>query len=260
MSLTEGSAAAVLGFERTISEPRFSGMDFGWEILECALHGLEIIQTSDEASALPNGYDSGVLMAWRDAGKVFGQGINRILFTLTSHGPVCQISFTPDGVAQIRERIRGPQQNVRIIEGRLLMADFKGQGTRCHVHPSVGDPVLCLFGEEQKDAVLDNILRYVRISGEATEDSASGKIASVNIQDIEPMEEKSNEAIDLLPKGTSILQSFWESPTLQELADEQGVQPIADVRALFGTWPGDENDGFEAEIDDLRRAQPRYGM
>ncbi len=45
---------------------------------------------------------------------------------------------------------------------------------------------------------------------------------------------------------------FWESRTLDELARAQDVRPMPDVRALFGTWPGDANDGFEATIDELR--------
>ena len=44
---------------------------------------------------------------------------------------------------------------------------------------------------------------------------------------------------------------FWTSPTLDELAKAQNVGPL-DVRAIFGKWPGDEDDGFEADIDELR--------
>ena len=54
-------------------------------------------------------------------------------------------------------------------------------------------------------------------------------------------------------KKTPITQNFWESPTLNELAKAQNVQPTVDVRALFGTWPGEEDDGFEAVIDELRQ-------
>jgi len=32
-----------------------------------------------------------------------------------------------------------------------------------------------------------------------------------------------------------------------------GVKPIEDVSALFGTWPGDINDGFEQFVQELRR-------
>ena len=44
---------------------------------------------------------------------------------------------------------------------------------------------------------------------------------------------------------------FWTSPTLDELAKAQNVGPL-DVRAIFGKWPGDADDGFEADIDELR--------
>lgn len=132
------------------------------------------------------------------------------------------------------------------------MADFKEHGTRCRVHPSVGMPVLCLFDEEQKDEVLEDILQYVLIVGEAKEDPVTGKITSIKIHDIERLEDRENEAADLLPQGTPISRYFWESPTLDELAHSQNVQPVADVRLLFGTWPGEEDDGFESAIDELR--------
>ena len=51
--------------------------------------------------------------------------------------------------------------------------------------------------------------------------------------------------------------TFWESRTLEELARSQNVQPIADVRALFCTWPGEENDEFEAAIEELRHSDTK---
>jgi len=45
---------------------------------------------------------------------------------------------------------------------------------------------------------------------------------------------------------------FWKSPTLDELAQAQNVRPMMDVTALYGTWPGEMDDGFEDAIDDLR--------
>ncbi|MCY4409088.1 MAG: hypothetical protein OXC27_01395 [Caldilineaceae bacterium] len=47
---------------------------------------------------------------------------------------------------------------------------------------------------------------------------------------------------------------FWESPALEELARAQNVQPLTDVQVLFGTWPGDEDDGFEEAVYNLRHA------
>lgn len=254
--LTHGSPAAVLGFERRQTQA-LPGMDLGLEILEKALCGLSAVQEADDK--LPEGYDAGVLMAWRDAGILFGRGITKIDFTLNHRETPLTMTFTPEGFTRIQERIKGPQTNIRTIEGRLLMADFKEHGTRCRVHPSVGEPVLCLFDEEQKDEVLENILQYVRIIGEAKEDPLTGRIASIKIHDIERLEDLENEAADLLPQGTPIALDFWESPTLDELAQAQNVSPMADVRALFGTWPGDINDGFEETIDELRHSHMGRG-
>lgn len=257
VSLTHGSPAAVLGFERRQTQEALAGMDFGLEILEKALVGLAAVQKSDDT--LPAGFDAGVLMAWRDAGTLFRQGVTKIDFALNHRNTPLTTTFTPEGFTRIQERIQGPQTNIRTIEGRLLMADFKEHGTRCRVHPSVGDPVLCLFDQEQKEEVLDDILQYVRIIGEAKEDPLTGKIASIKIHDIERLEDREEEAANLLPQGTPISRDFWESPTLDELAKAQNVRPLADVRVLFGTWPGEMNDGFEEVIDELRHSHVERG-
>ena len=259
VSLTRGSPTAVLGFQRRQERLSLPEMDFGLEILERAIGGLEAAQSDNANSAFPPGYDTGVLMAWRDLGILFSQGIDKIEFTLTHRRKAVRTSLTPEGVTRIKERIRGPQVNIRVIEGRLLMADFKEDGTRCRVHPSTGDPILCLFDEEQKDEVLENILQYVRVVGEAREDPLSGKITDIKIHDIERLEDLQDEAVDLLPRGTPISPTFWTSPTLQELGRSQSVQPMADIRTLFGTWPDEENDGFEAAIDELRHPGGKTG-
>jgi len=250
--LTHGSPAAVLGFDRRRTDAALLGMDMGLDILEKALVGLTAVQAADDI--LPPGYDTGVLMAWRDAGTLFSKGITSINFTLNHRETPLTTNLSPEGFARIQQRIKGPQTNIRTIEGRLLMADFKEHGTRCRVHPSAGEPVLCLFDEAQRDEVLDDILRYVRIVGEAKEDPITGKIASIKIHDIERLEDREGEAADLLPQGTPISRNFWDSPTLDELAQEQNVRPMADVRALFGTWPGEMGEGFEQDVDDLRHS------
>ena len=255
--LTPGSPAAVLGFERRQTQSVMPEVDLGMEILEKAIAGLSAVQGDDRA--MPAGCDAGVLMAWRDAGTLFSQGIERIAFTLNHRKTPMETAFTPNGFARIQQRIQGPQTNIRTIEGRLLMADFKEHGTRCRVHPSAGEPVLCLFDEEQKDEVLEDILQYVRIVGEAKEDPISGKITSIKIHDIERLEDRESEAAELLPQGTPISRDFWESLTLDELAQAQDVHPMANVRALFGTWPGEDDDGFEAAIDELRHPSVSKG-
>ncbi len=68
------------------------------------------------------------------------------------------------------------------------------------------------------------------------------------------MEDKEYEATEMLPRGTPISHGFWESPSLDELAQKQEVKPLSDIRELFGTWPGDVEDGFEEAIKELRHA------
>ena len=60
--------------------------------------------------------------------------------------------------------------------------------------------------------------------------------------------------------GIPMSDSFWTSPELDDLARTQGVVAMEDIRALFGTWPGEPDDGFEELIDDLRsQEEQRHG-
>jgi hypothetical protein len=53
-----------------------------------------------------------------------------------------------------------------------------------------------------------------------------------------------------LHAGTS--GDFWRALSLEELAAAQGVSPVPDVSSLYGAWPGEMTDGFEAAISELR--------
>ena len=58
---------------------------------------------------------------------------------------------------------------------------------------------------------------------------------------------------DLLPQGTPLPNDFWQALSLDELAESQAAVPLQDVSVLFGTWPGDIDDGFEELINNLRK-------
>jgi hypothetical protein len=62
-----------------------------------------------------------------------------------------------------------------------------------------------------------------------------------------------------LVEVTPLVADFWKSPSLEELARSQDVRPVADVRAMFGNWPGEADDGFELAIDQLRHADADRG-
>ncbi len=80
----------------------------------------------------------------------------------------------------------------------------------------------------------------------------TGKLSSLKIRDIERLEERESEGMELLPQGTPIKQSFWDSPSMDELIESQNIKPVSDVAKIFGNWPGDIDDGFEDMIDRVR--------
>jgi len=254
VEITHGSPSAVVRFERSESQLSIPDADLGLQAFEKFVAGLAVVTASDEA--YPTGYDAGVLLAIRDAGRLFDHGVDRIEFALGAAQPV-RAQFNREGYTRIQKRIVGPQVNKRAIEGRLLMADFKERGSRLRVHPSSGDPVICLFDESLRDEVYRNILQFVRVTGEAKEDPISHKIASIAISDIERVEGKEDQATEILPSGAPLPGDFWQALSFEELAAVQGVGPLTDIESLSGTWPGDVNDGFEEAVHRLRQASVR---
>ena len=208
VSLTGESKAAILGLERRLENTSFPEMDFGLKVLQLAVGGLKEIDSRDAGEALPEGQDSGVLRAWRDAGVLLGQGIDSIEFTLNDAGGPIPASLTPALLARIRERLARAQINIRKIQGRLLMVDFTGNETRCRVHPADGEPIVCLVDEERKEAVLSNMLQDVLITCKVHQDPATGKITSITIQDIERL----SDPAEPQPEGPSQPSELWDTP------------------------------------------------
>jgi hypothetical protein len=251
IEITHGSPATVLGLDRSCGQRQFECMDFGLEIIEKSLKGLQSVQT--DSTELPPGFDPGVVLAWRDLGIMFEQGVSEMRFRLNHSTHPLVVDYTTSGYQRVQERVQLPQVNIRTIEGRLLMVDLKEHGTRCRIHPSAGDPILCLFDDSRKEEVLENITKYVKVIGEAKEDPISGKITSIQLHDIQRLENREEERKDLLPQGTPLPHDFWRALSLDELAESQAAVPLQDVTVLFGTWPGDIDDGFEELIRELRK-------
>ena len=73
------------------------------------------------------------------------------------------------------------------------------------------------------------------------------------LHDIQRLANREKERTDLLPQGTPLATDFWQSLSIEELARSQGVRPLDNVSILFGTWPGEPDDGFEEEVHRLRQ-------
>lgn len=257
VEVTHGSPACVIRFERSDTQLSIPDTDLGLDVFEKFVEGLQAV-TSD-GDTYPPGYDAGVLLALRDSGRLFDRGVDRIGFTLNHRARPLHVIYNREGYARIQKRIVGPQINKRTIEGRLLMADFKERGSRLRVHPSSGEPVICLFDESLRDEVYRGILHFVRVTGEAREDPKSNRIVSITISDIERIETKEDQATEILPSGAPLPGDFWHTMSFDDLAAAQGVRPLSNIDALVGTWPGDVDDGFEESVRRLRQANQRIG-
>lgn len=251
VEVTHGSPSAIIRFERSDTQLSIPDTDLGLQAFEKFVQGLSAVASDGEAQ--PSGYDAGVLLAVRDAGRLFDRGVDCIEFTLNHRAQPLRVLYNRDGYTRVQQRIVGPQLNKRTIEGRLLMADFKERGSRLRVHPSSGDPVICLFSESLRDEVYRSILHFVRVTGEAREDAGLNKIVSITISDIERIEAKEDQAMESLPSGVPLPGDFWQTVSFVELAAAQGVRPLTDIDALVGVWPGDVDDGFEESVLKLRQ-------
>lgn len=257
VQITHGSPSAVLHFDRSVAQQTHPDVDIGLLAFEKFVQGIETLASANDT--LPPGFDSGVLLAVRDIGRLLERGVDRMEFSLGDDHHPLRAAYTRDVYTHIQQRIVGPQINQRTIEGRLLMADFKERGSRLRVHPSSGEPVICLFDDALRDEVYRNILHFVRITGQAKEDRLANRIVSILISDIERIEAKEDQVTDMLPSGAPLPGDFWQAMSFEELAASQDVKPLTHIDALAGTWPGDVDDDFEDAIHKLRQSNLRTG-
>ncbi len=218
----------------------------GERALEAFVHGIESVGNSD--ARLPEGFDKGVLLALREGGKLFSLGVEQIDFELYAKKTQRITSqFTPAIQNRIIARIQDPVINKASIEGRLLMGDFRDAAYACRIHPHVGKAIRCTFDEEQKEAVLAAMTRYVKLVGESVE--VNNEIRSFKIQDIEILD------TEQFGGGQNFHPFFDNQIELDALAEEQGVAAAANFDNLLGDfWPEEESaDEFTNAVRNWRQ-------
>lgn len=235
----------LLLFEQSTANTK---SELGEKSLEAFVQGISHV--GDETSQLPHGFDKGVLLALREGGKLFSLGIDTIDFELHANSKQAKsirTSYTPKVYERIIARIQEPVINKATIEGRLLMGDFRDSGYSCRIHPKVGRPIRCTFGEEQKEAVLAAMTRLVKLVGETVE--VNNEIKSFRIEDVEILD------TEQFASGQEFHPFFDSQIDLDTLATEQGVPTsvnIDELRADF--WPADEKeDEFLSAVKSWRR-------
>jgi hypothetical protein len=235
--------SAVLELDLAAAERPFAELDLGETALDRLVEGL---QRLSETPRPPSGWDAGVLLAWRELGSVFERGVDRIEVRRATPNATRVAEYTRAVRDRIVQTIREPLRDLVTVEGRLLMADFDEARRRCRVHPPYGPPVSCAFREDQREAVLDLLTKYVRVVGQGERDEVQGRLRMVTIADIEP----------LAVPGEREWPGFWEHLSVDDLTQRQdvgAVQSVQDLRADL--WESDTE--LEEFLADTYRARER---
>lgn len=248
VAFESGSVQIVLDLPH--NQAQLDAFDLGEHALEALVNGLADV--SGDAPALPVGYDAGVLLAVRDIGRILDRGVDEIELRLATRSVRRNVRYDKQGRDRVARRVHEPLSNQRTVEGLLLMADFKESGTRCRVHTSWGEVVNCTFEDQLADQVQDVLRKYVRVTGPAQQDPVPGRIMSLAIADIEPVEPKTPW------EGGA---DFWTERSVRELAEEAGLDRGArfdDVRGRGAAlWESDEDlEEFLRGIHARRREEP----
>lgn len=240
-----GKGSFGMGLDLRRNGEQFPGWDVGEQAVDMLMLGLKTMQKDEH---LPEEYDTGVMIALRDAGRVIDRGINKVsLNSVSALGKKSAIYTLP-----IRERIishlQRSERSYAVVEGRLTMLDVDEDKLVCRIRPSAGEPILCRYSEDMAELVMKNIRQFVQVKGEATYDLTTGRIISVHVRDLEAIDELVGMGISRLP-----ISSFWRGETFDELTTAQGIYPIEDISKLSTDWP--EDTDFDSFLDAVRSAR-----
>lgn len=250
VAINRGSFELVLDVPQT-EQGKLDGMHLGREATETFVGGLAVLR--DGGEALPLGYDIKVVHAVRDIGHVLNGRVETIAFETgrTRTGQTLKCIYDRAFMERMSSRIHEPVTNERVVQGRLLMANFKGTSRRCRLHPPVGPAVDCTFGEELMDTVQEFLRRNVRVTGEAQIDADTNRIKQLAITDIEPATEGEEGFEEITAED------FWQEKSIEQLAEEQGIKPVKRLEDILGRgadlWDDDED--FEAFLRNVERGR-----
>ena len=183
--------------------------------------------------------DPGVLQSIYGLGGIMETGrINDLKWITPSSTGKQTVSHVNE---KVRERaaiqLSRPIFKFTQVDGVLDMADFGRRDRKCRIDPAIGAPVTCTFGPEHENSVHELIRQPVRVAGTGKIQPGSDRVETLEIQRIEPLPS--------LHLGEG---NFFMSPSIEQLAAAQGIEPLRDVKALGGMLADDEVEDFIAGI------------
>lgn len=84
------------------------------------------------------------------------------------------------------------------------------------------------------DILPDAWMQKVKVTGRTIEEE--GKERSIEVDSLFVIEDELGEGYE---QGEG--RSFWQSVSLEELAEEQGVGVVSDIDSIAALWPADDN-------------------
>lgn len=229
IGVREGSTVLELRLAEQ-TRPLLDELDPGITALDSLAEGLAAVEAETRP---PDLWDAGVSDAVGRLSRLFERGVDGLVFEHVGRERR-SASFTRQTATRLVPAALEAAEGRRVeIEGRLLMADFATSRERVRIHRPGAAPVTCTFLPALETVVLRLLRRYVRATGTAT--MAGGALREILLDSIEDAEPGPGR-------------TFWDLPTLDELAAEQGVERVEDFVAGF--WPEDESvDDFLAAIE-----------
>lgn len=239
--------SVVLQLQLDQAQANWVNVQLGQAAARAVVQGLVDLPTRE---VLPPGWDVGVASSLRELGLLFRRGAERIDLAMESDGETTSAQLVPEYLERVAAWLTRTTAGPYTVEGRLLMADFAEWRRRCRVYPPFGSPVECVFEEAMAPAILDALTRYVRVTGEAEPDPASGRIRQLRIADLEVL-----EAETLFPGHEH---PFWEPLDLMETSARHGIRPLRGPEELRADiWQSErELEEFLAEVYAFRSQHP----
>lgn len=186
-----------------------------------------------DSPVLPAGFDRGVLQSCHALAKVLDHGINSIDFTAQNgkvgaqcrldrsfRNRIVQLLSLPIDVSETARTGRLEELNGHVsLTGRLWEPD--------------GTKWVCHFQPEHLDRLPEAWMRTVRVVGKAI--IGEGKERILHVSSLVILDAELDESSSP-PEAT-----FWQSQSLDDLAELQGVLPVDDLDEISNLWPQDDD-------------------
>jgi len=236
----KGSAIAALELAPPPAQLHLFGY-IGERSLEAFLKGMALVSDgAQELSALPPGFDLGVLETCDALGRALEHGIDEMTFT-SPNGVASQgIVYDRRARESVRRYLARPAELGRSTRvGRIEVLSGHGGITGRLWEPD-GTRWNCHFREEHLDVLPDTWMRTVQVTGRAIVEE--GKERVLDVDSIVIVSEEREPGY-----GATEAADFWKSVSLEELIEQQGVVAADDLDAIGALWPADDDP------DDLLR-------